>query len=165
MPWPRSWRITTLFNIVFVEPQIPYNTGALVRTCYLTNSRLHLIKPLGFDLDDKHLKRAGLDYWEVDSLTIYDSFDELLNLYPESCFYFATTKASKKYTDVSYKKGDFIVFGKETRGLADHILNINKDNNIKIPILETSDRSLNLANSANIILYEALRQNDFPGLK
>lgn len=155
-----------MFNIVFVEPEIPYNTGALVRTCGLTKSKLHLVKPLGFEMNSSKVKRAGLDYWEISNIEYYDSFMDLYNKYSfNHNFYFATTKSSKRYTDCSYKDGDFFVFGKETKGLPMEILELNPDHNIRIPMLKDYGRSLNLANSANIILFEALRQNDFLGLE
>lgn len=155
-----------MLNIVFVEPEIPFNTGALVRTCGLTKSRFHLIRPLGFEMTESKVKRAGLDYWELGEIFYYDSFIELYDKFKDKYnFFFATTKASKLYTEVNYSDGDFIVFGKETKGLSKDILEINPDNNIKIPMLKDYGRSLNLANSANIILFEALRQNNFPGLE
>lgn len=155
-----------MLNVVFVEPEIPFNTGALVRTCGLTNSKFFIIRPMGFEMSDSKVKRAGLDYWELSNLEIYDSFFELYNLYKDKhSFYFATTKAKKRYTDVQYKDGDFLVFGKETKGLPKEILEIDRDHNIKIPMLKDYGRSLNLANSANIILFEALRQIDFLGLE
>lgn len=151
-----------MLNIVFFEPEIPFNTGALVRTCGLTKTKFHLIRPLGFLMDDKHVKRSGLDYWELAEIKYYDSFLELYEKYKNTNnFYFATTKATKKYNDVEYKDGDFIVFGPETRGLPPEILKLKPENNIRIPMLKDYGRSLNLANSANIILFEALRQNNF----
>lgn len=152
-------------NIVFYEPEIPFNTGAIARSCGLTNTRLHLIKPLGFSVDDKHLKRAGLDYWHLVDINIYENFKELKEKYPESNFYFASTKSDKKYTDVSFKDEDFIVFGPETRGLPEDLIFDNFDHAIRIPMLKDFGRSLNLSNSANIILFEALRQLDFLDLE
>lgn len=148
-------------NIVLVEPEIPQNTGNIARTCALTKTNLHLVKPLGFSTEDKYLKRAGLDYWNLVNVNYYDDFDELLLKYPESDFYFATTKTDNLYTDFKYKDGSFFVFGKETKGLSGEILEKNWDTSIKVPMLNTIKRSLNLANSANIILFEALRQLDF----
>ena len=147
-------------NIVLVEPEIPHNTGSIARTCALTKTRLHLVKPLGFSIDDKHLKRAGLDYWPLVDINVYDSFEELLGKNPHGHFYFATTKTDRLYTDIQYKDNSFFVFGKETKGLSDGILNSNKGNLIKIPMISIA-RSLNLSNSANIIIYEALRQMNF----
>lgn len=154
-----------MLNIVFYEPEIPFNTGAIARTCGLTETRLHLIKPLGFEVDDKHLKRAGLDYWHLVDINYYDSYDELLKKYPDGNFYLASTKAKKKYTDVNFKDEDFIVFGPETRGLPEDLIFSNYDMAIRIPMLKDYGRSLNLANSANIILFEALRQLDFLDLE
>ena len=150
-----------MLNICFYEPEIPFNTGAIARTCGLTNTRLHLIKPLGFEIDDKHVKRAGLDYWHLVDISIYDSYDDLLKRFPNSRFYLATTKASKLYTDVKYNDEDVIVFGPETRGLPEDLIFSNYDDAIKIPMLKNYGRSLNLSTSANIILFEALRQNNF----
>ncbi len=153
-------------NIVFVEPEIPYNTGAIARSCGLTKTSLHLIRPLGFSVDDSHLKRAGLDYWHLVDIHYYDSFQELYDKYSdENEFYFATTKTDKKYTDVKFADGDFIVFGRETKGLSEDILKLKPENNIRIPMLKDFGRSLNLANSANIMLFEALRQLDFLDLE
>jgi tRNA (cytidine/uridine-2'-O-)-methyltransferase len=152
-------------NIVLHEPEIPQNTGNIARTCVLTNSRLHLIKPLGFQLSDKYLKRAGLDYWKYLDISIYESFDELREKYKDSAFYYSTTKANKLYNDVTYKKGDFIVFGKETKGLPDSIRDMEPDNLIRVPMVETTTRSLNLSNTVSIVTYEALRQLGFPYMK
>ena len=154
-----------MLNIVFYEPEIPFNTGAIARTCGLTQSRLHLIRPLGFSVDDTHLKRAGLDYWHLVDISYYDSYEELVEKYPDNNFYLASTKAKKKYTDVNYKDGDFIVFGPETRGLPEDLIFANYENTIRIPMLKDFGRSLNLSNSANIILFEALRQLDFLDLE
>ena len=147
-------------NIVLMEPEIPYNTGNIGRSCVLTNTTLHLIKPLGFSLDEKQIRRAGLDYWQHIDLHEWDSLDELMISYPESKFYFATTKTSQKYSDVSYKENDFIVFGPESRGVPVEILEKNKETCITIPMINMG-RSLNLSNSATIILYESLRQINF----
>lgn len=151
------------FNIVLHEPEIPANTGNIARTCAGTNTKLHLIRPLGFSTDDKMLKRAGLDYWENVNIFYYDSIQELWDKYPEGRFFYATTKTERYYSDVEYKDGDFIVFGKETAGIPIDILKANWDYTITIPMSEHI-RSLNLSNSANIILFEALRQTNFPGL-
>lgn len=152
-------------NIVLVEPEIPQNTGNIARTCALTNSILHLVKPLGFSVDDKHLKRAGLDYWPLVDVRYYENFQELIDKYPDGVFYFATTKANRFYTEVKYTDGCFIVFGKETKGLSNDILSRYWDKTIKIPMRQKLKRSLNLSNSVNIILYEALRQLNFPNLE
>jgi tRNA (cytidine/uridine-2'-O-)-methyltransferase len=152
-------------NIVLVEPEIPQNTGNIARTCALTNTSLHLIRPLGFSVTDKNLKRAGLDYWHLVDVHYYDNFDELLQKYPDGYFYYATTKATKKYSDIEYKDNSFFVFGKETKGLPEEIIKGNLDRSIRIPMRRDLGRSLNLANSVNIIIYEALRQLDFPNLE
>ncbi|MDY0236489.1 MAG: tRNA (cytidine(34)-2'-O)-methyltransferase [Gudongella sp.] len=152
-------------NIVLVEPEIPHNTGSIARTCALTETRLHLVKPLGFSVDDKHLKRAGLDYWHLVDIIYYDSFDEVLKNNPDGIFYYATTKASKNYSEFTYRDNSFFVFGKETKGLSESILSSNKETLIRIPMKKNIARSLNLSNSANIIIYEALRQLDFLSLK
>lgn len=152
-------------NIVLHEPEIPQNTGNIARTCVLTNSKLHLIKPLGFQLSDKYLKRAGLDYWKYLDVSIYESFEELREKYKDSAFYYSTTKAKKFYTEVTYKKGDFIVFGKETKGLPDSIRDMEPENLIRVPMVETTTRSLNLSNTVSIVTYEALRQLGFPYMK
>ena len=151
-------------NIVLVEPEIPHNTGNIARTCALTNTALHLVRPLGFSVDDKHLKRAGLDYWNLVDINYYDSFNELLEKYPDGIYYYATTKASKNYSEFEYKDNTFFVFGKETKGLPKEILDKNWDKAIRIPMKGDIKRSLNLSNSVNIIIYEALRQLNFPGL-
>ncbi len=150
-------------NIVLVEPEIPNNTGNISRTCAVTGSSLHLVRPLGFSTDDKHLKRAGLDYWQYLDLHYYDSFDEVLQTYPNGRFFFATTKAKRFYTDISFQKDDFLVFGKETAGLPKAILEAYPEQIIRIP-MGKDIRSLNLANSVAIILYEALRQQGWPNL-
>lgn len=148
-------------NIVLHEPEIPHNTGAIARTCVLTNSRLHLIKPFGFDLSDKYLKRAGLDYWKYLDLTIYENLDDFFEKNKDANFYLATTKTKNIYTDVKFNDGDFIFFGKETAGLPEDLINKYSDRAIRIPMIKDLKRSLNLANSCTVILYEALRQLDF----
>ncbi|MDO4581245.1 MAG: tRNA (uridine(34)/cytosine(34)/5-carboxymethylaminomethyluridine(34)-2'-O)-methyltransferase TrmL [Bacillota bacterium] len=150
-------------HIVLVEPEIPNNTGNISRTCSVTGSSLHLVRPLGFSTDDKQLKRAGLDYWQYLDLHYYDSFDEVLAKYPEGRFFYASTKAGHRYTEPSYRAGDFLVFGKETRGLPESLLAAHADHCVRIP-MGRDIRSLNLANSVAIILYEALRQQGFPNL-
>ena len=152
-------------NIVLVEPEIPHNTGSIARTCALTNTSLHLVRPLGFSTDDKNLKRAGLDYWHLVDIHYYDNFKEVLDKYPDNDFYYATTKTSNNYVDFTYKDGSFFVFGKETKGLPMSILESNWETAIKIPMKMNMARSLNLSNSANIILFEALRQLEFPFLE
>lgn len=150
-------------NFVLVEPEIPHNTGNIARTCALTKTSLHLVRPLGFSVDDKHLKRAGLDYWHLVDIHYYDSFAELQEKFPHNNFYFATTKTTQIYDEVKYEADDFIVFGKETKGLPQSLLDSNKEYCIRIPMLNIG-RSLNLSNSAAIIIYEALRQQGFEGL-
>ncbi len=151
-------------NIVLVEPEIPQNTGNIVRTCHATGSVLHLVRPLGFEIDDKKLKRAGLDYWYDTEIHYYNSFAEVKEKYANSHFFYATTKAEKCYSAANYGQDCFIVFGKETKGLPEKLLKENYENCVRIPMLGES-RSLNLSNSVAIILYEALRQNNFSGLK
>ncbi|BAK81694.1 tRNA (cytidine(34)-2'-O)-methyltransferase [Candidatus Arthromitus sp. SFB-rat-Yit] len=154
------------FNIVLFEPEKPLNTGNIGRTCVLTNSKLHLIKPFNFSLDDKSVRRAGLDYWVDVDLYLYENFYDFYKKYKEHNIYICTTKGRKLYTDVSFKREDCFLFGKESRGLPTEIMDIIKDENkIRIPMINTTTRSLNVANTANIVLYEALRQVGFPGMK
>lgn len=150
-------------HIVLVEPEIPNNTGNISRTCAVTGSTLHLVRPLGFSTDDKHLKRAGLDYWQYLDLHYHDSFDEVVASYPNGRFFLATTKAPRFYTEIAYLPDDFLVFGKETAGLSQKIRDAFPENAIRIPMGQDI-RSLNLANSVAIILYEALRQQGWPNL-
>ena len=153
-------------HIVFVEPEIPGNTGNIARTCAATGAHLHLVKPLGFDIDEKAVRRAGLDYWPYVNLTIYENLDEFLEKNADRRMFLATTKGSQRYTDVKYEDDDMLLFGKETAGLPRDFIAQNSKMAIRIPLSEeTRLRSLNLANSANIILFEALRQLDFPELK
>jgi len=151
-------------HIVLVEPEIPQNTGNIARTCAATGVSLHLVKPLGFSLDEKHVKRAGLDYWEMLDLHIYENFAELQEKYPQGKFFYATTKAKKTYCQMKYCSDSFFVFGKETKGLPEELLMENPETCIRIPMKETI-RSLNLSNSAAIVVYEALRQQNFHGLE
>ena len=151
------------FNIVLVEPEIPQNTGNIARTCAATGSRLHLVKPLGFEIDDKKLKRAGLDYWHLLDITFYENIDDFFSK-NQGNFYFASTKALKRHSDAEFKDGDYILFGKETKGLDEKILKDNKEKCIRIPMLKEA-RSLNLSNSVANVLYEALRQNDYLNLE
>lgn len=152
-------------NVVLFQPEIPPNTGNIARTCAATATKLHLIKPLGFSIDDKHVKRAGLDYWDLLDLTLYDSLDELFIKYKESRFFFITTKGKKFYTEVEYIDGDFIVFGRETAGLPQEVRQAHEETCLRIPMIENDKaRSLNLSNSVNIVLYEALRQTGFKSL-
>lgn len=151
-------------RIVLVEPEIPQNTGNIARTCAVTGSSLYLVRPLGFSTDDRYLKRAGLDYWDKLDVHYFDSLEELMVDFPDNNFYFATTKAANSYDEVTYTYDDFLVFGKETAGLPEDLLKRNLDRCIRIP-MAGEIRSLNLANSVAIILYEALRQLGFPGLE
>lgn len=147
-------------NIVLLNPEIPYNTGNIGRTSVLTNTKLHLIKPLGFSLDEKQLKRAGLDYWHLVDLVIWESYEEFIQANPNARIFYATTKTNQKYSDIEFKDEDFVMFGPESRGIPEEILDANKETCITIPMIDMG-RSLNLSNSAAIILYEALRQNNF----
>ena len=151
-------------NIILVEPEIPANTGNISRTCAVTGSALHLVRPLGFSTQDKYLKRAGLDYWHLLEIHYYDNFFEIVKRYPGRSFYLVTTKAPRCYTSKQYEKDSFLVFGKETRGLSPEILSTFPENQVRIPMREEA-RSLNLSNSVAIVLYEALRQQGFPGLE
>jgi len=151
-------------NIVLYEPEIPLNTGNIGRTCVATNTRLHLIEPLGFLLNEKAIKRAGLDYWDKLDVTRYVDYEDFLARNPGAKIYMATTKAPKAYTEVSYGPDDYIMFGKESAGIPEEILIENKDACVRIPMWGEI-RSLNLANSVAVILYEALRQNGFGKLE
>jgi len=152
-------------NIVLYQPEIPPNTGTIARTCAITATKLHLIKPLGFSIDDKAVKRAGLDYWHLVNLEVHENLEDFLKKYGDSDIFLATTKAKKYYHNVSYKDGSFIIFGRETAGLPEILHERYKNNRVKIPMLNNeAARSLNLSNSVNIILYEALRQLNFEGL-
>ena len=153
-----------MFNIVLVEPEIPQNTGNIARSCAVTDTRLHLVRPLGFSLDDKHLKRAGLDYWKDLDITLYDSFSELEEAHRNARFFLLSTHAARAYTEADYRDGDFLVFGKETAGLGEALLSRRRDDAVRIPMLP-SQRSLNLSNAVAVVLYEALRRNGFPGLQ
>lgn len=152
-------------NIVLFEPEIPQNTGNIGRTCVLTNCKLHLIKPLGFSLEEKQVKRAGLDYWPDLDLEIHDSYDALREKYKDSTFYFCTTKGKNSHSGVQYKKGDFLIFGKESAGLPDEVRDSDPERCIRVPMVNTTTRSLNLSNTAAVIAYEALRQIGFPDMK
>ena len=151
-------------NIVLIEPEIPQNAGNIVRTCAVTNTNLYMVKPLGFDLDEKHFRRAGMDYRDFANVKVVDTFEEIIERNPNAKFYFASTKSKKTYADVKYDKDCFIVFGKESFGIRESILKAHYEDCIRIPMIEKA-RSLNLSNSVAIILYEALRQNNFDGLK
>ncbi len=146
------------FNIVLIEPEIPPNTGNIARLCAATGARLHLVGKLGFSTDDRYLRRAGLDYWEHVDLRYWDCLDDLKSGFPGERFFYLSTKAGRSYLDVSFKPGDFIIFGKETKGLPEELLRANPDTSITIPMPAGKVRSLNLSTSAGIVLYEALRQ-------
>lgn len=151
-------------NIVLVEPEIPQNTGNIARTCAAVGASLHLVKPMGFTVDDKKLKRAGLDYWHYLDITYYESLDDFLKQNENEELFFFTTKAPRKYTDVTYPKRVFLVFGKETKGLPEPLLCANPEKCVRIP-MKDGLRSLNLSNSAAIAVYEALRQSNFENLR
>lgn len=151
-------------NIALIEPEIPQNTGNIARTCAATGASLHLVKPMGFTVDDRKLKRAGLDYWHELDITYYESLDDFLRINAKEEMYFFSTKAPRAYTEVSYPERVFLVFGKETRGLPETLLQSNPDRCVRIPMRDKL-RSLNLSNSAAIAVYEALRQRDFVGLR
>lgn len=146
------------FNIVLFEPEIPQNTGNIVRLCACTGSNLYLVGKLGFSLSDKYLKRAGLDYWENVNIQKYNTLEDLQKDFPQSNFYYLTTKSKNLYTNKEFKSGDFFVFGPETRGLDENLLKQNSNTAITIPMME-GQRSLNLSNSVAIVIYEAIRQN------
>lgn len=153
-----------MLNIVLHEPEIPANTGNIGRTCVATNTRLHLIEPLGFRLDEKNLKRAGMDYWGSLDVTTYIDYADFLERNPGAKIYMATTKAPKVYTEVSYEPDCYIMFGKESAGIPEEILAHNRDRCVRIPMIGET-RSLNLSNSVAVVLYEALRQNHFDHMK
>lgn len=152
-----------MFNLVLVEPEIPQNTGNIARTCSVTGAALHIIEPMGFKIDDKKLKRAGLDYWHLLNITYYKNLDDFFERTKGGNYYFCTTKAPHCYSDCEYKDGDYFFFGKETKGLPEALLSANLDRCIRIPMREET-RSLNLSNSVAIVLYEALRQTGFQSL-
>ncbi|MBQ1396423.1 MAG: tRNA (uridine(34)/cytosine(34)/5-carboxymethylaminomethyluridine(34)-2'-O)-methyltransferase TrmL [Eubacterium sp.] len=153
-------------HIVFVEPEIPPNTGNIARTCAATDSVLHLVEPLGFSISDRALKRAGLDYWPYVKVEVHESLEAFLAQYEGRRMFLATTKGGHLYTDFQYQDEDMFLFGRETRGLPRDFIAAHEDRAIRIPMSESTRlRSFNLANSANIILFEALRQMGFPGLK
>lgn len=150
-------------NIVLIEPEIPQNTGNISRTCAATGARLHLVKPFGFEINDKHLKRAGLDYWQYLDITYYENQAEFFEKNKDKEFYFFTTKALNRHSDVKYPDGAYLVFGKETKGLDEELLLQNRDRCVRIPMIDEA-RSLNLSNAVAIATYETLRQWDYPSL-
>ena len=151
-------------NIVLHEPEIPQNTGNIARTCAATGAALHIIKPMGFTIDDKKLKRAGLDYWDKLDITYYENLEDFFTRNPDALPYYFTTKAQHTYVDVSYPSNAYIMFGKESRGLPEELLFANPDRCVRIPMRDTL-RSLNLSNSVAIAVYEILRQDQFDGLR
>jgi len=151
-------------HIVLLEPEIPQNAGNIARTCAVTNSVLHLIKPLGFSVEDKYLKRAGLDYWKLLDIRYYENFEDFCEKNPNAKIWMASTKARHIYTDVTYGENDYIMFGKESAGIPEEILVHHKEDSIRIPMVGDI-RSLNLGNSVAIVLYEALRQNHFASMQ
>ena len=153
-----------MMNIVLFEPEIPQNTGNIGRTCVATGTRLHLIGPMGFKIDEKSVKRAGMDYWKDLDVTEYDGWEDFCEKNPNAKIYYATTKAKHRYTDVSFEEDCYIMFGKESVGIPEEILIDNPDTCIRIP-MNFDIRSLNLSNSVAIVLYEALRQQDFKGMQ
>lgn len=152
-----------MMNIVLLEPEIPANTGNIGRTCVATGTKLHLIEHMGFRVNDKMIKRAGLDYWDDLDVTIYDNYKDFLKRNPDALIYMATTKAPKAYTQVHYEPDCYIMFGKESGGIPEDILYENQERCVRIPMIGDI-RSLNLSNSVAIVLYEALRQNNFEGM-
>lgn len=152
-----------MLNIVLYEPEIPANTGNIGRTCVATGTRLHLVEPLGFRLDEKSLRRAGMDYWKDLDVTTYVNYEEFLEKNPGAKIYMATTKARKVYTQAAYEPDCYIMFGKESAGIPEEILVDHKEECIRIPMARQI-RSLNLGNSVAVVLYEALRQNEFLGM-
>lgn len=154
----------SIINIVLVEPEIPQNTGNIARTCAATGARLHIVKPMGFTIDDKKLKRSGLDYWEFLDITYYENLDDFFAKNPNSESFYFTTKAQHVYSDISFPDNCFLFFGKETKGLPEELLLENPDRCLRFP-MQTGIRSLNLANTVCAAVYEVLRQWDFPTLQ
>lgn len=151
-------------HIVLIEPEIPGNTGNIARLCAATGIELHLVKPLGFSIDDKHLKRAGLDYWDMVKVHVHENFQEVLDKYPNNNFHYCSTKAPRAHSEATFQLDDMLVFGKETAGIPESILKANWEKCIRIPMIEGA-RSLNLSNSAAIVAYEAMRQLDYVNLQ
>ena len=152
-------------NIVLIEPEIPQNTGNIARTCAATGARLHLVEPMGFRVDDKKLKRAGLDYWHLLDITYYKNTDDFFEKNKDGKFFYFSTKAVHRHTDVEYPDNTYLVFGKETKGLPEELLKANPEKCVRIPMInDSAARSLNLSNSAAIGVYEVLRQWDYPEL-
>lgn len=153
-----------VLNIVLIEPEIPQNTGNIARTCAATGARLHLVEPMGFKVDDKKLKRAGLDYWYLLDITYYEDIDDFFEKNKEGKFFYFSTKADKTYADIDYPDNAYLVFGKETKGLPEKLLYDNHDTTVRIPMIDDA-RSLNLSNAVAVGVYEVLRQWDFPELQ
>lgn len=153
-----------MLNIVLVEPEIPQNTGNIARTCAATGCVLHLVEPLGFAIDDKRMKRAGLDYWHLLDVRMYKNLGEFFEKNPDGRYFYATTKAPHAYHEVEYRDGDYLMFGKETRGLPEALLIEHPERCVRIPMREGA-RSLNLSNSVAVIVFEALRQTGFENLR
>ena len=152
-----------MFHVVLVQPEIPQNTGNIARTCAATGCTLHLVRPLGFEISDKYLRRAGLDYWHLVNVEVHESLEAFLAQYPAARLHLFTTKAKRTYTQAQYRAGDFLVFGRETRGLDEEFLVQHPEECVRIPMREAA-RSLNLSNSVAVAVYEGLRQNAFDGL-
>lgn len=150
-------------HIVLIEPEIPGNTGNIARLCAATGIELHLVKPLGFSIDDKHLKRAGLDYWHLVKVHVHENFAEVKAMYPEHKFHYCSTKAPRAHSEAQFGRDDMLVFGKETAGIPEDILKANWEHCIRIPMIEGA-RSLNLSNAAAIVAYESMRQLDYANL-
>lgn len=150
-------------HIVLIEPEIPGNTGNIARLCAATGIELHLVKPLGFSIDDKHLKRAGLDYWHLVKVHVHENFAEVKAMYPEHKFHYCSTKAPRAHSEAQFDRDDMLVFGKETAGIPEDILKANWEHCIRIPMIEGA-RSLNLSNAAAVVAYEAMRQLDYANL-
>lgn len=153
-----------MIHVVLVEPEIPQNTGNISRTCAIVGAQLHLIEPLGFSIDEKHVRRAGLDYWDKLELFTYPSLEDFSEKHPDGEYYYFSTKAAKRHTDVQYGDNVYLFFGKETRGLPEDLVYGNPERAVRIPMRDEL-RSLNLSNSAAIAVYEVLRQHDFAGLR
>ncbi len=152
-----------MLNIVLLEPEIPANTGNIGRTCVAAGARLHLIEPLGFKINEKALKRAGLDYWDKLDVTYYDNIEDFFNKNPDGYFFYFTTKGRKVHSEAEYPDNSFLIFGREDRGLPEELLHKNPESCVRIP-MRNELRSLNLSNSAAIAVYEVLRQWDYPDL-
>ena len=150
-------------NIVLYEPEIPQNTGNIARTCVLTGSKLHLIKPLGFEINDKQVRRAGLDYWRDLDLEIHESYEDFINKYSDKRIFLATTHGGTHFDELAFEEGDFIMFGRESSGVPEKVH--NKHAGLRVPMIKSSTRSLNLSNTVAIVAYEALRQMGFPNMK